>query len=533
MPTRVKSQTTASSQKVVATAASSLFERQTYQELVLQQSDSALLGGVVEAVTGFGYGNGLTSSLMPRRVALNAPVTQKLVDGPKPGIATAVEENNKKRMLQARPTADYIKRSTFKTGSKLLIKIEPTTKSTKIRDYVPNLIFDKFSLQNIAEPDAERYQLHETFESEVLFLFGRRPRIWTMQGIVLNGKSTKKPSDAAIFLAIARGEKEADILKKWDERNHDWCNQLLADWDDFYRGSMAVEHRARTYLTYDDSVTEATLLELTVVRNSQIPSAVNATLTFVVHQRAFVGQEYRDGITAPNLAELIDQTNASGSFQDKIKPSEIEVAEPTTQELQRRERVSEERVQEKEQIVREKGDELSAVEKAALTAEQDGESDREILENLAREKRGVEEYLDAADPVADAEDIRVAEDHLEELKKLEYKVEKQIENADARYQAAVSTITNTQTATTEAVSSEQDAVSEHEVNESYTQNTTAATTSSDDTSALDTQLENTQPQYTEFHDVVYETQPDGSIKVTFSARDKDTGNLVEGQTVNL
>lgn len=248
-------------------------------------------------------------SLMPEATELNAPVTRTFVDGLREQAADAMAESKKPRLRQDIPTADLITRGSFKVGTKLLIRIVPSTQGN-ISDYVPELTFDAFSLQSVTEPDGERYQVHETFEDEVVFLFGRRPRVWSLQGVVVNGPRALE----------AQGPESAEDEEKRLAQDMDYANRLLADWDDFYRGSKAVELRAKTYITYDDSVIEATLLELTMVRNNQMPSVVNATLTFIVHQRAFLGQEVREGLTAPNLADLIAKTQAGGPFTEPIFP---------------------------------------------------------------------------------------------------------------------------------------------------------------------------------------------------------------------
>jgi hypothetical protein len=328
---------TGSSQLIVATAVSSQLQQQNHNEFVLGAPTNGrfVSTNVVESSTGRSLGTQITKSLMPGRAQLNAAVQRSIVEGLMEQAVNALELKNEGRLRADIPTADYVTRGSFKVGSKLLIKIDPTSKDSKLNDYLPQLTFNQFSLQGVAEPDEERYQLHETFESEILFLFGRRPRIWTLQGIVLNGRRApefRDPRDTG----VEDDEEKAQRLAK----NMDFANTLLQDWEDFYRGSKAVESKSRTYITYEDSLIEGTLLGLTIVRNAQIPSAVNATLTFVVHQRAFLGQEYREGISAPNLADMIANTNAAGPFSEKVNSDGVGIAGPTPEELARQEAVS-------------------------------------------------------------------------------------------------------------------------------------------------------------------------------------------------
>lgn len=437
--TRTKQEATASSQKVVANATEALFQQQNFSEFVLGTSPNGQLyrTTVVEA-----FGKKTTKaagSLMPGRVPLNARVTEYVVNNLQEAAKNALQIKNETRLLADTPTAEYVTRSSFKIGNKLLIKVAPTKAATKIDDSIPNLVFDKFSLQGIAEPDEERYQLHETFESEVLFLFGRRPRIWTLQGIVLNGRRAPdddlSEEDRALFTQQDLNRFEAERRAK----SQDFCNQLLQDWEDFYRGTKAVELRARTYVSYEDSIIEGTLLGLTVVRNAQIPAAVNATITFVVHQRAFVGQEFRDGITLPNLADLIAKTNSAGGSAEKVKPTEIVPAQPSAAEIARRENEAQKEVQKAQEKAQQMAEEKAAVEKAigeheaaASQAKSAAAAYEEELAQADADLLEAEAFGDAA-AAADAQArIDEAAREISEAKKAEAEAKSQLQALQSR-----------------------------------------------------------------------------------------------------
>lgn len=335
MATRTRQSVTGSSQQVLAASVSSLLEQQTHNEVVSGTGGSGPFANtLVESVVGRALGTQIIGSLMPPGTGLNAPVSRYLVTGLQKAAGSGLDTNYENRSRADVPTADLIRRSGFKTGSKLLIKVDPTRKTTNASEYIPQLVLDTFSLQSVAEPDQERYQLQETFEEEVLFLFGRQPRVWTLQGVVMNGKRAAPQSEdiAGTEGPLTAEQQAAEDLRL--SRDMDYANRLLQDWDDYYRGSKAIENRARTYISYEDSVIEGTLLALTVVRNSQIPSAINATMTFVVHQRTFLGQETRRGLAAENIADIIDK-NSEG--QNKVDPSDIAAPPPTASEVQRQE----------------------------------------------------------------------------------------------------------------------------------------------------------------------------------------------------
>jgi hypothetical protein len=360
--TTTTSETTAGSDTVVATAAESQLQQMTFPDDVQPTSEAdASRASTAETASGRSLGTQSTPSAMPADTELNAPVLAATPSGLRIKSMSEVNSRMIKRLRQEIPTADLVSSGSYKINSKLLIKIVPSPKATALGKYVPQLTFDAFSLQSVAESDAERYQLHETFENFVLFLFGRRPRVWTMQGIVVNGR--RAPDSPGPETPAAEQDRLALDM--------DWANTLLKDWEDFYRGSKSVEMGAQTYLAYEDSVVQATLLELTMVRNSQLPSAVNSTLTFVVHDRAFIGQQYREGFTAPNLAQLIEETNSNKFFGDKIAPSQILPAPITADEIARQRALAEE-------------EQLAAQEATAAAARE-----REALEKAASEDEGV------------------------------------------------------------------------------------------------------------------------------------------------
>lgn len=328
---------TGSSQQIVATNTQALLEQQNHSTLVVttggRQTPRA---SFIETITGRRTSNELASSLMPRKVKLNEPLTKSFVEGLEKAAKSALIESKKKRLRPDIPTADQVTRSGFKTGAKLLIKVVPTATASPVEDGDNDIIIDNFSLQGIAEPDEERYQLHETFESEVLFLFGRRPRIWTLQGIILNGKRAPE----------SPGPEEPDEQETRESMNMDFANTLIQKWEDYLRGSKAIESRSKTYISYEDQIIEGTLLAMTMVRNAQIPGAVNSTITFVVHQRTLLGQTKVGDQEVQNLQQLVEEAQIN---LPKVPPSDLKEAKANKEEVARREtdaRASEQKLRE-------------------------------------------------------------------------------------------------------------------------------------------------------------------------------------------
>lgn len=333
---RVSNPGTADSQTVIANSTRSLLEALNFPGQIRPSGDDVVavnFNRAIESETQGLLSTNVVESLT-RGAAHNAPVTERRVEGlQKPALSATESENLDVRIRADIPTADLVDNGGFKVGSKLLIKVVASPSNTKAPDKAaPNLTFDNFSLQGIAEADGERYQIHETFGEEVVYLFGRRPRVWTMQGIVLNGRRAP---------AQGEGPETAAQTAAREAKDMDFANMLIRNWNEYYRGTKAVEARARAYISYEDSVIEATLVELTVVRNAQIPSAANATMTFIVHERAFIGEKFSNGVDVQQLAQLQATIDANGNIADTVPASDIIPRRPTLDEIVRRENEAE------------------------------------------------------------------------------------------------------------------------------------------------------------------------------------------------
>jgi hypothetical protein len=118
---------------------------------------------------------------------------------------------------------------------------------------------------------------------------------------VLNGRIPDIPGTLVGDDPVVRSARE-QFLRRY---NMDFANELQRRYDQFYRGTKAVEQRARTYILYDDVIVEGTMLSMVSTRNSSIPGAVNVTFTIVVHDRAFIGTSLLD-TGEQTLSALLD-----------------------------------------------------------------------------------------------------------------------------------------------------------------------------------------------------------------------------------
>ena len=132
--TRKQENVTGSSQEVVATSPQSVLEQQNHSTQVISVGGRSSPRAGIDTVTGRRTSNELAKSLMPRRVKLNEPLTKDFVTGLEKAGDSAASEASIKRLRPDIPTADLVRRSGFKTGAKLLIKIVPSATSTPFED---------------------------------------------------------------------------------------------------------------------------------------------------------------------------------------------------------------------------------------------------------------------------------------------------------------------------------------------------------------------------------------------------------------
>lgn len=113
--------------------------------------------------------------------------------------------------------------------------------------------YTKFFLENVTESYAEKAQVVETFGDFIAFFFGRRPEMFSFSGRLLNVK------------------------------NHDWKNDFVEMYDNFLRGTKAVENDSIVFIQYDDVMVQGFLMNCRLdyhsVANNECPFAFSTLIT--------------------------------------------------------------------------------------------------------------------------------------------------------------------------------------------------------------------------------------------------------------
>lgn len=114
----------------------------------------------------------------------------------------------------------------------------------------------KFFLEQVQENREEKVQVIDTFGEWVAFFFGRRPEVYSYAGTLLNSS------------------------------NHDWRNEFQENYDNFLRGSKAVENRATMLIQYDDVVVEGYMMNCAISQTAMSNHAVPFSFNLLVINRS-------------------------------------------------------------------------------------------------------------------------------------------------------------------------------------------------------------------------------------------------------
>ncbi len=179
-----------------------------------------------------------------------------------------------------RPTANDVIDGGIKRGQKVVFEVssnrsinsgswDEVVKQRMLSDVDQpiGLFFDKFSVMNISEPDSERYQIHETFGAEIIQTFGRRPRLITMSGQVLNGR--------------------VDAIRSGVVRSMDWKNAFQRFYDDHFSLKACLRKKHKVRITAQDTIWHGYLLNMVAITDAENQAISQVTVTFIVSSRNF------------------------------------------------------------------------------------------------------------------------------------------------------------------------------------------------------------------------------------------------------
>lgn len=203
------------------------------------------------------------------------------------------------------PTADLVLATSYKQNSKAIIRLEDRSGENPLG----TIYFEEFSLQTVSEPQDERFQVHEVFDGEKIFFFGRRPRFWTYSGIVKNAKDAIRLVSTPFTDQFAPN---VTALTLPEITPQSFADRFVHLFKTQFAGTKALESNSRIILTYEDIAIEGMMTSIMVARNSEIPAAVNITFTLFVLNDTFINID-QDGET---LEEVVNEWNRQNKAND-------------------------------------------------------------------------------------------------------------------------------------------------------------------------------------------------------------------------
>lgn len=161
-------------------------------------------------------------------------------------------------------------------GALASIKLITTNKSAKLNpgDQNPGQLipsYTKFFLEGIQENQQEKMQVVETFNDFYVFFYGERPPIYTFSGHLLN------------------------------LQNYNWLNEFTYYYENFWRGTKAVELGARVFLTYNYQQVQGYIISMNTNINAATDKAAPFSFQFLVTKRLIFNQSIKSDLFTDNL----------------------------------------------------------------------------------------------------------------------------------------------------------------------------------------------------------------------------------------
>jgi len=155
-------------------------------------------------------------------------------------------------------------------------------------DYIDNFVVERF-----AEVNSERYQISQSVTDDYKIYFsGKSPVIMNITGHMLN------------------------------TYNQQWWHDFDYFYDNYLRGSKAVENKIRAFLTIADTIYDILILKFGVNGDGNFDGVVQYNIDFVSLQKIHIGEyknpEYRDN-SVKDLSKSAPMSTTQTEFDDNTK----------------------------------------------------------------------------------------------------------------------------------------------------------------------------------------------------------------------
>jgi len=241
----------------------------------------------------------------------------------------AIRGGDRRNALKIEDRVDRISRAVAKQDQINVLRIIKGSGSRK-----SDVIFETQNLMitNVDEAQAEKFQLQETFGRTALFLFDKRPEIFTYSGTLLNAdyalnigsppavpgiREPIKPTGSAATpenldeyeRQLAEYEEALRVYRiQLNNYNNtaqavdpasgipltamcQWKNQFLEVYDRYLRGTQLARAKTRAVVIYDDVLREGYVLNCRTSPNANELSTVPFSMGMLVTRKVFLGSD--------------------------------------------------------------------------------------------------------------------------------------------------------------------------------------------------------------------------------------------------
>lgn len=143
----------------------------------------------------------------------------------------------------------------------------------------------QYFLEAVQEQKDEKFQVVQTFGQDTFFFFGQKPSVYSFSGTLLNSV------------------------------NQDWKNWWHLNYDNFLRGTKAVERRAYVFIQYDNVMVQGYIISTTTRQTSAEDKSVPFAFQMLVIKRDSLNAQ---ALLQARLAETGSLSTLEGGLLDSL-----------------------------------------------------------------------------------------------------------------------------------------------------------------------------------------------------------------------
>lgn len=151
--------------------------------------------------------------------------------------------------------------------------------------------YSNFIAQRIVESRSEKQQIVETFGEPFIFFYGEKPRVLSVQGLLMN------------------------------TLDFNWKNEFWKNYETHLRGTRLVQLDARIYLYYDDQIVEGYMLDAQATHDATLPYHVPFSFTLFITAHTYMGVSADTGNypVSANVQVPVDNLRDRTNFDQVVK----------------------------------------------------------------------------------------------------------------------------------------------------------------------------------------------------------------------